>query len=487
MLESSSIEKEPTLLAVPSQPEPPRYWWLRRLTLLGVLLVLGVAGLRWWWGHEAQRRIDAIIADAHRRGEPILPGDFVTPGRRGPAKALLPRGRIFAWSPAELKFADAFDAFNLAAPPNAADRAMIRGMMKAHAGLLARVRAARGLIGVAGDAPLAVSDFAAVYSLSGCQDLSLLLDLSAVESHAAGNDAEALEYIRDMGTAADAATDGNLSGISYLVAGHITYFEAEEAIQMADALWIARDGSATPTGAANRAQVQGLIAELADGRDRRAAGVRMWEIERSTALRGERDDADSQLHPAALAYLGLPIFHLARVRQARELGPEIGAARQAQYPAAIKMLPTHTRYKPPLSILQNVAAGGAFYASGDPRGMFRRIYAALLTRRVAATALAIRLYAADHDGHPPETLPQLVPQYLPGAPIDPFAADGRSLRYLPHRNPPVIYSVGENGTDEGGAAGWTPGHFFRMLVWHGADVVFPLRPATTAPTSAPAG
>lgn len=47
----------------------------------------------------------------------------------------------------------------------------------------------------------------------------------------------------------------------------------------------------------------------------------------------------------------------------------------------------------------------------------------------------------------PQTLEALVPGYLPVIPTDPF--DGQPLRYDPERK--LIYSVGENGTDEGGS------------------------------------
>jgi hypothetical protein len=73
----------------------------------------------------------------------------------------------------------------------------------------------------------------------------------------------------------------------------------------------------------------------------------------------------------------------------------------------------------------------------------------LATRRLAGTALAIRLYEVDH-GHRPETLAELVPEYLPAVPQDSFAEAGRALVYLPSAAHPIVYSVGVNGVDDGG-------------------------------------
>jgi hypothetical protein len=71
-------------------------------------------------------------------------------------------------------------------------------------------------------------------------------------------------------------------------------------------------------------------------------------------------------------------------------------------------------------------------------------------RRMAAVALAIRVYEIDH-GHRPDDLHDLVPDYLAFVPADPFASDGQTFRYTPHAEIPLLYSVGPNGMDELGA------------------------------------
>ena len=49
---------------------------------------------------------------------------------------------------------------------------------------------------------------------------------------------------------------------------------------------------------------------------------------------------------------------------------------------------------------------------------------------MAAVALAIRLYRADHGGAWPASLGELVPAYLPAIPIDPLASNGSPLHYV---------------------------------------------------------
>ena len=76
-------------------------------------------------------------------------------------------------------------------------------------------------------------------------------------------------------------------------------------------------------------------------------------------------------------------------------------------------------------------------------------FRSLAGRKMAATALAIRLYEVDH-GRRPETLTQLVPDYMRKLPVDPFASDGRALAYLPDAHPPILYSISQDADDNGG-------------------------------------
>ena len=83
---------------------------------------------------------------------------------------------------------------------------------------------------------------------------------------------------------------------------------------------------------------------------------------------------------------------------------------------------------------------------------------AVTDRRLAAVALAAKLYQADHAGRLPPTLDALVPSCLPAVPTDPFDPAGGPIRYAPAFRPgptaapsPRVYSVGEDGLDAGGA------------------------------------
>lgn len=68
-------------------------------------------------------------------------------------------------------------------------------------------------------------------------------------------------------------------------------------------------------------------------------------------------------------------------------------------------------------------------------------------RALARTAVAASAYRAKH-GRPPEKVGDLVPDFLPETPLDPF--DGRPLRLRKADDGLVIYSLGRDRADDGG-------------------------------------
>ena len=95
--------------------------------------------------------------------------------------------------------------------------------------------------------------------------------------------------------------------------------------------------------------------------------------------------------------------------------------------------------------------------------------------RATAIMLGLRLYSLDHGDKFPARLEDLVPAYLPAVPADPMASGGRPLRFIADETDPRIYSVGTNGTDEGGSEVPTkPLQYIEEPpdCWHREDAVF---------------
>jgi hypothetical protein len=88
--------------------------------------------------------------------------------------------------------------------------------------------------------------------------------------------------------------------------------------------------------------------------------------------------------------------------------------------------------------------GGALTLGGWREDILFRDHALL---RCALAAVAAERYRREH-GDWPQAVADLVPGYLPAVPLDPF--DGQPLRYRRTDSGAVIYSVGEDGRDDGG-------------------------------------
>jgi hypothetical protein len=85
---------------------------------------------------------------------------------------------------------------------------------------------------------------------------------------------------------------------------------------------------------------------------------------------------------------------------------------------------------------------------GPYDGFLKGEFSVLARRRAAAVGIAIAMFEADH-GRAIKDLAELVPNYLPAVPDDPFVDPPQPLGYQP-QEPARVYSVGPDGVDEGG-------------------------------------
>jgi hypothetical protein len=111
-------------------------------------------------------------------------------------------------------------------------------------------------------------------------------------------------------------------------------------------------------------------------------------------------------------------------------------------------------------------------------GVFNKVMSVETAKQVTVTAIALKRYQIKH-GNYPRDLNSLVPEFVPTVPLDPV--DGNPLRYrLKADGAFTLYSVGENGKDDGGDPSLEKGVQSSSFYWqnpHALDWVWP-RPAT---------
>jgi hypothetical protein len=121
--------------------------------------------------------------------------------------------------------------------------------------------------------------------------------------------------------------------------------------------------------------------------------------------------------------------------------------------------------------LHSLMSGSVFSLSS----FFNRMIRAEAAKQMTITAIALKRYQLKHGNYPPN-LSALVPEFSPAISRDPV--DGQPLRYRRNADGTfLLYSVGENGVDDGGDPKPSSDHS-KSLYWQfGRDWVWP-QPAT---------
>ena len=285
-------------------------------------------------------------------------------------------------------------------------------------------------------------------SIGDVKALAVAVSDGAIYSHLQGNDAESLERLFDaMHVASSFRQDDVL--ISHLVAMGIESKTCESIQLIAPGLHLDSRPGARPD---IRQQVRRMIEQLLDDQRMGRQFRRTIEIERIAWL----DFLNSR---STGNWVIRPLADMQAVRLMPNFGLTIEATQCTNYPDALASLkrcqwgPRHTSYWlfGATSASEMPRYSRWYYQiSSDFSSYFERYFRILGERRATAVALACQLYRADH-GRWPESLGQLVPEYLPALPADPFHADDRPIGYtvykgqLPDRldRPLVYYDAGQ--------------------------------------------
>ena len=490
-------------------PIPPRFWWLKRIALAAAVLLAGLIGLRVWWGRVADQRLQAAIDRYRAAGQPVYPEDFDTPhvpDEQNAVKALRDAEAAIALTAEQRSLLDA----RISDPAAWRERAEeVRALLDANTNALDLLDRARTSPGVDWDIQVRSPMIGFMPpNLSGQRLVARVSCVAVIYRHYSGDDAGAVALARSA--LSQAKRIGQLPGsiITQLVAMAVSELAISGIEQITPTLQVS--GSPEPegrsAGSANRSQVRALIAELLaetpfrDGWCRAIYGERAFQLDVAQGLAGGRmgpwaigatGAGTSSLCSRVSGLILGPMFVLDAVRAARHCTDVAEVGRDAAYPATLRREQETSLVSGPSGI-----SGFTRLLSRTmmpPYSRFAQLhFRGIVRRRRAAAALAIRLFELDH-GTRPERLDELVPGYLPAVPLDPFAEDGRSIAYLPHEEHPILYSVGPNGLDEGGAFetrgdGWVnPDAKDDPLFLDGARPGPKVEALASAPTSTQAG
>jgi len=480
--------------ATHAKANPPRFRWLIRLSVLGVLGVLMVAGLRLYWGWAMQQRLDAIVADIAATGEPIHFGDLKqSPVPDADNKVYFLREAMAQWPSIPGRMIQVTDSawFNEGYDPETRISLDTQQTdpIPDQAAYLQACAPAIALLEQARDAPYThwgtpptnpPMHGGPTYYQS-MRNLTRLINDAAERALLIGDETTAMHLLLLQMQNAGAIISPEQVFMGTLIE-HYT-------IGMSGTLmWEHINTLKLQDPKARNAIEQIIHLSL----DTQRFDDRLAEIMRSERWAIYHNGIHIAQHPFAHQWgnaTNNTTAHLIRVFfEPVFLSDTYQMLSDANTLHAIS-LKTHNHE----AFFQQATAGLGYDPLNPPRitSDFEEIlrpiaelyqynwqfvgrfyFHSVAHRRLRATAWAIRLYELDH-GHRPETLEQLVPDYLPYVPTDP-AIDGElPLLYKPegapaqwnpdqysYRNPPgpldrdtvaVVYSRGLNYIDDGGA------------------------------------
>lgn len=430
---------------------PPRFRWLLRISVGYTILLAGLVGLWFWWDAHSRARFDAKIAELKAAGEPMAVAGFAVEDVPVEVNA-----EHFLELAAPL-YVDSLDATIPAVSYGFCDDIglcrdlsnLLDAIIELNREPLCLLRHARGLE--------RSSQTPAGPSLAQYRQFARLAAAAANHAHVHLNDAEAVECLRDgMALSRILAERRPPTLINLLVGIAMDGLACRTIGQIASELDVIDQGPPSIAGPARRAQVERLIADLLDesalaGRFRDSIRVeRGQNIVWLGLLPGAAPGGVAAgPTPTGWSLIGPSLRYEAREILDHTLG--LAAAVSADtFPEAKERMPPF-----PFDGA-NANAGGIDAVRTlarrimlfDMRSVFESYYDQRVTRRMAAAALAIRLYEIDH-GRRPAALADLVPHYLAEVPADPFAPQPQAIRYRPGDDA-CLYSVGANAIDDGG-------------------------------------
>ncbi|MDP6633324.1 MAG: hypothetical protein QGG42_00315 [Phycisphaerae bacterium] len=468
----------------------PRKRWRKTKWFYGIVLaylaVTIVAGI--WWSAYSHRKFNEAVDPIIARGEPLAWSDFATdpiPDDQNAAilyrqavetpllknHESLSEGKLLAVADTRgNELMDMLEDFVREPEVRREHPQDVRELLKMAADVFTLCRKARRLDkadwGI--DFDRIAIGFTGPPGLWLYRDIAYLLSLAAIEAHESGHDDEAIEYLRD-GVAMSDSLAMMPSTLTYLTSiGTLAIVNKPLEVILPDLKIGDAPGSVRPEN------LRGLMSELLDtgpssqGVTLAMMGVRSegYEISRrvlSSDMSAGQINADSVdgfyggvsrsdgvLVRWCFDSLMAPVLRLDAawgVRHSDEFvrvsiagtAPEF---RRGILPAqrdAAERLEGNMLLKPLSSL---------FAPSLDRVYVYH--YGILASRRMSAAAIAVRMYQVDH-GRRPETLGDLVPDYLAEVPQDPMDEPGRTIRYANDPDMPRIYSVGADGADDGGS------------------------------------
>ncbi|HEX5242187.1 MAG TPA: hypothetical protein VFW23_02915, partial [Tepidisphaeraceae bacterium] len=406
-----------------SIPLPPRRRWLRRITLILLVLVTVAAGTRVWWGHFADRRVAAFLAEAKARGEPSSSADLKSspvPQEKNGAILVAEAALQFHLNDDQYEF---LRANNLWLDVPFRSQPVWDRILSDIAPSLRLVRESRSRPSLH-----SIHEVDRDVEHDSLKDAALADVLSRLASQEwqAGDLESSFNHILDIVQIGDAMRADSQLYDMFWKSLDVDASALQATVQFAQPGKMQLDLVARNPDL-YRKRIRDFIALLSDERELRHAFETTCYSEGLRDIRRAGFNSNSIEAQWMMDELLEPSARIEAVRSARR---HFALARLANQPdisfdSGMATLPPRDEKQGPnlRSWLITDERMGPW-----PEGMLATYCRFLAYRRISAVAMALHLYALDHRGILPTKLVELVPTYLPAIPDDPSAAGYQSFK-----------------------------------------------------------
>ncbi len=422
---------EHVLMAEDDRPVPIRYWWLKRIALAGVVMVLGLVALRLWWGYEAQRRLDAVIAEYRAAGQMVDAAEFDAVLDAVPDEdnaAILyeeAMGKIEPGTDSGLSFYDFYRDRSLLEKKSE----VAEGLLSQNTKVIELMREAQSRQQIAWSNRLNDAPITGISMLKVKQQMvAQLLDLAAHYYMYKGEYGESLEIFCDMWIYSDAVA--NHPSLPAMQHGKVYQ---NMAIYPLEDLMMLVSSSDTPTEDHFVQQLRRFI--------RVAQNDAAYVLRTQNSYLGNRHKAKDYAgfnpyrsflpnkfwrrlkgYTNVVEVVFRPVRQLKTTRDAVFLSKTISAKSQSTFQLAVDEINSHEVFQVPFLFhpLSNLGRRIPGLSNMQlAKKTLANFFDRLSLRRLVVAALAVKLFEIEK-GKWPETLAELVPEYLTHVPLDPF-------------------------------------------------------------------
>jgi hypothetical protein len=432
-------------------PKASRRWgrWIG-FSILG-LVVLAIGGHA-FWGWWEEKKLGEEVAALRAKGEPMLAEELVNrPVADGENAAIMLReaGELVDQTSKDW---EEFDLLWLGLPLTEKEMGVVQRVVEQDRSALKKLREARVKKGVDWQLDPLRPILSDIPDLREQKPLASVATAAMLLEHQRGNDREVVKLARGLLAQSSAVEQMPAGLIPHLVGIGISSMTCDALFEIVADLKIGNGN-----GEVSGQELKNLIHALLDERSLIEGQRLAIRVERANQVRGAQSlrsmvpvqGARQQKGISIMEYVGRPLLLKDGRLLLRETSETMKAADEsANWPEFHDKI--RERVKQRMAMRQSVRHMYLAMMGGALDKPVENTFRAVTARRLAAVALAMRLYASEHDGRLPGRLEELTPGYLPQVPVDGLAR-GKKISFVAETGRPRVYSVGENGTDEGGS------------------------------------